>query len=218
MFSRIVLVLFGLLIATMSADAQTRWVQMESNLKQMSPHNLASEMTFEVEADKGTMHDVSFYLIGKNADALEKHLAESSNPKHPNYGKHLTRDEVKGLTTDFEGLEKVRQYIAQVNEQLSAEGAGTINITKETDSSITAVAPIHAWEQAFNTKFFHIRYTRNDGSSEMINRAQRYFLPEELAAHVRMVMGTVQMPVQLTHGPVKIGLKKMHPQVEKVDV
>lgn len=184
---------------------------METNLKQTSPHNLASEVAFEVEADKSTIHDVAFYLIGKNADALEKHLMESSNPKHPNYGKHLTKDEVKALTTDFEGLEKVRNYITQLNERLSAEGSEQINITKETDSSITAVAPIRAWELAFNTKFFNIRHTRQDGSSEIINRAQRYYLPEDLATHVRMVMGTVQMPVQLTHGPVKIGLKKMNP-------
>jgi ClpP class serine protease len=32
----------------------------------------------------------------------------------------------------------------------------------------------------------------------------------ELARHVRTVMGTVQMPVQLSRGPVKIGLKKLH--------
>lgn len=181
----------------------------------MNPHSLSSEISFDEESDKSTLHDVSFHLIGKNADALEKHLLESSNPKHPNYGKHLSKSEVRDLTTDFEGLEKVRTYLTQLNERLSSDGVGQIKISKETDSSITAVGPISAWEQAFNTKFFHIRHDRKDGTFEMINRAQSYSLPEDLATHVRMVMGTVQMPVELSRGPVKIGLKKMHPEVDE---
>jgi subtilase family serine protease len=192
----------------MSSSIAASWVQMEANYRPFNPHNPEGAAMFEEEADKHAAHSVSFHLTGLNADVLEKRLQESSNPKSPSYGKHMTRDEVRELTTDFEGLTKVEQFLHDLNEQMVAEGSGEIKVTKKTDSSITAEASIGTWERAFNTTFYRVKHAHGDGTSEMINRARRYFLPEELARHVRTVMGTVQMPVQLSRGPVRI-VKKL---------
>lgn len=202
--------LLTFILLIMSSSISAGWVQMEAGYRPFNPKNPAEAAIFEEEADKHAAHSVSFHLTGLNADVLEKKLMESSNPKSPTYGKHMTRDEVRELTTDFEGLAKVETFLHDLNEQMIAEGFGEIKITKKTDSSITADAQIGTWERAFNTTFYRVKHTRHDGAEEMINRARQYFLPEELARHVRTVMGTVQMPVQLSHGPVRVGVRKLH--------
>ena len=205
-----VIFLISFLVLSFILTMSTSWVQMEVGTRQSNFNNLGGEVLFEDESSKSEPHEVSFHLIGRNGDALEKHLMESSNPKSPTYGKHLTREEVREMTTDFEGLRKVEEFLQQLSQQASEESMGEVTITKKTDSAISAQAQIGVWEKAFNTTFFRVNHTKRDGTTEKINRARQYFLPEQLAGHVRMVMGTVQMPTELSRGPVKIPISKMH--------
>lgn len=187
------------------------WSEMEPEVKSFNEKKLlGAEVAYESESDKSANHAVSFHFIGKNADLLEKFVNEVSDPHNPRYGKFMTQEEIRDLTMDKEGIEKVEAYINQINEQLQAEGIAPVHITKKTDSSITAEGPIGAWELAFNTTFFNTRHTDHEGKVSQLNRAKSYFLPSDLVPHVRMVTGTVQMPVPLHHGPVKIGLAKHH--------
>ena len=187
------------------------WVEMEAGLTDKYTENyIGGEVKYGEEADKQAHHSVTFHLIWKNPDQLAKHLEETSNPKHPNYGKHLTKEQVHDMTADVEGLTKIEQYIQDLNSQLPAEGLGEMRITKKTDSSVSVEAPVGAFEKAFHTTFYTVQHTHRDGKTETLNRAKQYHLPEELSEHVRMVTGTVQMPVQLSRGPVKIGLNRHH--------
>lgn len=205
-----IIVFVGTILFTMSDAALPGWVEMEAEVKNSNAKKLGAEIAYESEADKSAYHAVTFQFIGKNADLLEKIVNEVSDPKNPKYGKHLSREEIRDLTMDAEGMEKVETYINQLNEQLASEGMSPVRISKKTDSSITAEASVGAWELAFNTTFFNTRHTDHEGKVSQLNRAKTYFLPAGLAPHVRMVSGTVQMPVPLHHGPVKIGLTKHH--------
>lgn len=186
------------------------WLEMEPDVKSFNTKKLGAEIAYENESDKSANHAVSFHFIGKNADLLEKFVSEVSDPHNPKYGKYMNQEEIRDLTMDKEGIEKVETYINELNEHLQAEGIAPVRITKKTDSSIMAEGPIGAWELAFNTTFFNTRHTDHEGKVSQLNRAKSYFLPAELVPHVRMVTGTVQMPVPLHHGPVKIGLAKHH--------
>lgn len=186
------------------------WLEMEPDVKVSNTKKLGSEVAYEGESDKSATHAVNFYFIGKNADLLEKFANEVSDPRNPKYGKYMSQEQIRDLTMDKEGIEKVETYINQLNEQLQADGLAHVRITKKTDSSITAEGPIAAWEMAFHTTFFNTRFTDHEGKVSQLNRAKSYFLPEELVPHVRMVTGTVQLPVPLHHGPVRIGLTKHH--------
>jgi hypothetical protein len=197
-------ILLFVLLSTM-ASTNAGWVEMEAGKRPDPSAMVEGSAQFEDEAEKGDTHSVSFHLVGRNADLLEKTLSEVSDPKHPRYGKYLTKEEVHEMTADTEGMTKIESYLQNLSSQAESEGLGKVEITKKTDSAITAEAKIGVWEKAFNTKFFKVRHTNTkDGNPEVINRAKQYFLPEDLVPHVRMVMGTVQIPVKLSRGPIRI--------------
>lgn len=202
----ILVLLFLIVMSTSTAE----WVEMEAGGKHkfdpLAESDLESHNEFLEDAAKEDKHSVTFHLFGRNAELLERTVAEVSDPKHPRYGKYLTKEEVHEMTADVEGQQKVLSYLEQLSQEAEASGLGTIQITKKTDSTITAEAKIGVWEKAFNTVFFKVRHTdHRDGSTQVINRAKKYFLPEHLVPHVRMVMGTVQMPVPLSRGPIRRG-------------
>jgi hypothetical protein len=121
-----------LLAAVMAAN----WVEMERKARKFT-----SSPGGEVEAEKGLTKVFTFHLIGKNADTLEKYVAESSDPRSVNYGKHLTREQLQEMTSDTEGLAKIIEYL----------GSTGATVIKQTASSVTAEASIGSWEQLLHT-------------------------------------------------------------------
>jgi subtilase family serine protease len=196
--------LFALIfLITMSCLSATEWVEMETSSRQKF---VGFEPAFGSEANKNELHTVSFHLKGRNNDVLEQKLSEISDPKHPNYGKHLTRDEIRALTTDQEGAAKILSYVDSLRSH--TENPESIKVVKQQDSAISVEASIGTWEQAFNTVFYQVTIpstrpgdAENDGQ-RVILRSKTYSLPSDLAQHVSMVEGTTQIPVEMHKKPI----------------
>eukprot|EP00600_Ochromonadales_sp_CCMP1393_P004980 CAMPEP_0174954394 /NCGR_PEP_ID=MMETSP0004_2-20121128/398_1 /TAXON_ID=420556 /ORGANISM="Ochromonas sp., Strain CCMP1393" /LENGTH=162 /DNA_ID=CAMNT_0016202199 /DNA_START=129 /DNA_END=617 /DNA_ORIENTATION=- len=150
-----------------------------------------TKINFGGETDKKTMHTSTFHLINKNNELLEEFLADTSNPKSPNYGKHLTMEQVHELTSDKEGMALIQRYLSEHN----------VPITKQTHSSITVEANIGTWELLLHTTFYDIPDPRNPALT--VPLAKSYFLPDIIAPHVSTVSNTIQPPIVVSRGPAK---------------
>jgi subtilase family serine protease len=183
-------ILFSVLTHFLLAQAvmATNWVEMEELTRFDSP--------FEAqETDKAAPHQCTFHMVGLNGDVLEKFVADISDPRSANYGKHLRKDQVHEMTSDTEGMAKVTEYLV-------LNGA---TITKQSSSSITADATVGAWEQMLHTTFYNVPNPSVGRSTEgaVLHLARHYYLPDNIAPHVRTVMNTVQLPIVLSKGPVR---------------
>ena len=141
--------------------------------------------------DPSTTHDVVIHIKQKNIDEMKRIVLDISNPKSPNYGKHMSKEAVEELTRNDEGMEIVTEYLQTI-------GA---TITKKTTSTIQATSSIANWEHALNThfqKFYEIKSPSNE-----IIRTMEYSIPSSLSHHIDMISNTVQFPPELSHGPVR---------------
>ena len=135
-------------------------------------------------------HELIFVLQQRNIDELTRILHDVSDPMSPNYGNHLSGEQVGAMTMNPEAREAVVTY-------LSLNGA---TITAETLHSefITATAPVSVWNKVLDTEFMTFHQRQVDGDVEEIVRAEKYSIPKELDEHVDCVMNTIEMPVVLT--------------------
>ena len=138
-------------------------------------------------ADKTTLHTVVFFVRQKNIDELTRILHDVSDPLSPNYGQHLTREEVADLTSCPESRDALVSYLflkgaSVVSESLSGE-------------YITASAPTGVWEKMLNTEFFIFHKTHFDQLIEKVVRAEKYSVPRELNLHVQSVFNAIEMPL-----------------------
>ena len=140
-------------------------------------------------AVSATFHEVVFVIRQKNMGELTRILHDVSDPLSPNYGQHLTREEVAALTSNPESRDAVISY-------LSLKGASVVSETLSGDY-ITANAPVAVWEEMFNTEFFTFHKTHLDQRVERVVRAEKYWVPIELDMHVESVFNTIEMPVVL---------------------
>ena len=136
------------------------------------------------------IHEVIFVLQQRNIDELTRILHDVSDPMSPNYGNHLSGEQVGAMTMNPEAREAVVTY-------LNLNGA---TITAETLHSefITATAPISVWNKVLDTQFMSFHQRQIDGDIEEIVRAERYSVPIELDEHVDCVMNTIEMPIVFT--------------------
>ena len=87
-----------------------------------------------------------------------------------------------------EELNESEKMILQYLKSIGAE------VKRHTNRFIAAVAPVHTWEKAFNTEFYHIH---SDKGGHNLLRAKEYSLPKYVADHVHAVMNTVQIPTKI---------------------
>jgi len=137
-------------------------------------------------------HEVIFAIQQKNLDQIEKILNDVSTPNSPNYGKHLTKEEVDNLTVNKEGKKLVLEFLNKWNAV----------VILSNDNYITAKATIEIWNQALSTTFYDYE---NVMKGKTVQRCMEYSLPEELASQVASVMGTIQFPATVEIGHPRIG-------------
>ena len=137
-------------------------------------------------------HDLIFAVQQKNLDQIEKILNDVSDPHSPNYGKHLTKEEVNALTANNEGKKLVLEFLNNWNAV----------VVSSNDNYITAKATIEIWNQALSTTFYDYE---NVMKGKTVQRCMEYSLPVELASQVASVMGTVQFPATVEIGHPRIG-------------
>ena len=148
------------------------------------------------ERASGTItHEVVFAVQQRNIDKLTRILDDISDPKSVNYGNHLTREEVQGLTYDQKSHETVLNYL---------KDAGAIFVSESVYGEyITAKATINLWERFFKTEFFVFHHIpKNHLNPIKIVRAEEYSVPSDLHEHVASVFHTVQMPMAIWGKPV----------------
>ena len=158
---------FGALVSLEKAVLRSEWKQSE-------------------RAGAEEIHDVLFVIKQNNLDVIEKTLLEVSNPRSATYGDYLTFEQVGELTRNDAGTKAVLDVLKQ-------HGAF---ITKQTPYGqyIKARSTVGVWEELLGTTFHRFH---NSMTNQTVNRALDVSIPEELAAHVTAVFGTVQFPLAL---------------------
>jgi hypothetical protein len=155
-------------------------------------------------------HEVIFAVKHRNLDWLESKLNEVSYPDSPNYGKHMSKDEIAAMVTSPESTETVRQYLLDHG----------FNVHRETryGEFIFVDAPIHQFEKLFATEFHeYTMYNHETRRDELIIRAEHYSLPQELVEHVEAAFNTVQFPPpSIFHGHYETPEPSTHLRKENV--
>lgn len=168
--------------------AHTNWVKME-DMKES--HLDQAGVLWGGRVARDTEHTCVFYIKNPRQEELTRMANDIADPNSPNYGKHLTKQQVDEMSRNPEGEAAIESF-------LTSHGA---RIDKKTSSTIVATAPISAWEAMMNTEFFEVE-SPAAGPGQTLQRARTYSLPDTVAPHVNMVTNTVQMPVRISRGPI----------------
>ena len=143
------------------------------------------------------MHDVIFAVKQRNMDELVRILEDVSEFTSPNYGKHMTSEEIADLTSNPYSRNKIVEYLEMAGASVVRESLY--------GEYITARASISVWEHMLNTEFFtyavlpadrkEVNYRMEDDESvKHYIRTDKYSVPTSLDEHVESVMNTVQLP------------------------
>ena len=152
--------------------------------------SLRSDLIKRIPLSKDHVHELVFVVQQLNIDELTRILHDVSDPHSPNYGHHMSGEQVNSMTMNPDARDAIVAY-------LHSNGA---TVTSETLNSeyITANAPISLWEEVLDTEFFTFHQEQLDGKIEEHVRAEKYSVPSELYQHLDCVFNTIEMPVKLT--------------------
>ena len=137
------------------------------------------------------IHDVIFTVKQRNMDKLVEILNDVSDIRSPNYGKHMTSEEIADLTSNLDSRDEVVAY-------LKAAGASVVSESPYGEY-ITASAPISLWEHMLDAEFY--TYSLRGETVRNYMRAERYSVPIRLNEHVDSVLNTIQRPTRAQSSP-----------------
>ena len=143
------------------------------------------------------MHDVIFVVKQRNMDELLRILEDVSDFTSPNYGKHMTSEEIADLTSNPNSRNKIVEYLEMAGASVVGESLY--------GEYITASATVSIWEHMLNTQFHtyavlpadreEMNYRiEDDKSVKHYIRTDKYSVPTSLDEHVESVMNTIQLP------------------------
>ncbi|KAF7290075.1 Tripeptidyl peptidase A [Mycena chlorophos] len=121
-----------------------------------------------------------FGLAQPGFAALEALLAQTSDPFHPSYGQHLSKQEVLDLSTP------PNDTLAAVESWLAANDARSVKWSTAKDS-VSAVLDVARAEEMLATRFGVYQH-QNSGKRAL--RTLAYSLPEHIADHIKFVHPT----------------------------
>ena len=119
----------------------------------------------------------------QNTRTFEQIVLDVSTPGHRNYGKHLSRRDLKGL------LRPRRETSALILSWLEESGVPKRSIVDDGDW-IHFVISISQAERMLQTRFYHFHDVQDPGIS--IIRTLKYSVPSRLARHVYMIQPTTK--------------------------
>ena len=152
-----------------SADA-TR-VRMEHDVSTHSPVTSSWTKSARVPADQDVSFTVQLKVDQAGLEELERVFWEVSDPKHKNYGKHKTVDEItKILSVPSNRVEKVDAFFKV--------SGGKTEVHPNRDS-IKVTMPASKAEAALDTEFH--TFTHKEREISLVRAATGYSLPEEIA-------------------------------------
>lgn len=133
------------------------------------------------------IHEVVFVIKQRNIDELTRLLHDISDPLSAKYGEHMTKAEVRLLTSNPESRDAVVAYLKSNGAFVTSETTG--------GEYISAKGPISLWEKVFNTKFFVFHQMHENVLVGEIVRAEKYWVPRELNLHVDSVFNIIEAPI-----------------------
>lgn len=174
------------------ASLNSGFVSMEKSV----PHQ-KERFTPIDKPHQSTVIELIFHVKNSNDDKLKEKIMAVSDPKSPDYGKHLSKAQIDELTANPEALKATMSFLNSVEGIQIKEGGNAYHIA--------ASAPISSWEIVLKTEFFTFEKIDNKGGKMNVIRTHEYSLPESIAPFVSAVMNTVQFPMEITHGGPRIG-------------
>jgi tripeptidyl-peptidase I len=132
------------------------------------------------------VHEIVFVIRLRNMEGLTDVLHDVSNPESPNYGQHLTREQVTNMTINIESRDAVLHY-------LSTSGL-VVKMVTSGGEFVIAQAPITVLEKFFKTEFYHFEMSSDSGHNRGFVRADVYSIPSALDMHVESVLNIVEVP------------------------
>jgi tripeptidyl-peptidase-1 len=177
--------LISFVCCAMLSLATSHWEKMD----EARAPNMGS-FSQQRQASENDVLDLVFIIKPKNTDELERIVLDVSNPKSPNYGKHMTKIDIDNLTINREGIEAFMNYVSRISD---------LHVTRSVGGHIHATASVKSWQELLNTKFYV--FTESERNQSVV-RTTEYYLPVEIATHVECVLNTVQFPTALSNGPI----------------
>lgn len=141
--------------------------------------------TEEGPADKNAILKLTIALRQSNMEKLEKMFWERSDPKHADYSKWLSVEELTAI------IAPPTSAIAKVSSWLVAGGA-KIEGMPVTKDYIFASAPVSVWSRLLFTEFSS--YFHAEQNARLIKANGAYSLPQNIAALVNLVVGVKGLP------------------------
>ncbi|KAI0823806.1 family S53 protease [Trametes gibbosa] len=166
---------------------------MSRNLKvHEAREEIPAGFSLRGSASPDTTLKLRIALVQSNFAELEQRLYDVSTPSSPNYGLHLSKDEVE-------------QYVAPTAESVNAVNAWL----KENDLDAQTISPAGDWlafevpvskaNELFDADFSVFAH---DQSGLEAIRTLSYSIPAELQGHLDLVHPTVTFPNPYSHLPV----------------
>ncbi|KAJ7163455.1 tripeptidyl peptidase A [Mycena crocata] len=165
-----------------------------------SPSSLVKHALPDVPSGWTALEDVAlspdqhlnlrFGLNQHSFPQLEALLKNTSDPSHPSYGNHLSKERVHALSTPSnDTLEIVQTWLA-------THGATSVKWSASQDW-VSAAVPVSAAERMLSTRFGVFEHAR---SGHRVVRALSYSLPTDLLPHIDFVHPTTAFLDPLRHG------------------
>jgi tripeptidyl-peptidase I len=138
----------------------------------------------------GHIHELVFVVRQQNMDKLTDILHDVSNPASPNYGQHMSVEQVYAMTFNPVARDAIVNY-------LHSNGA---SVTSEILSGdlITATAPLSVWETVLDTEFYTFNQMQPEGEIRQRVGAEMYSIPTELDPHLESVLNVIEMPYHIS--------------------
>ncbi|PRP77287.1 tripeptidyl-peptidase 1-like [Planoprotostelium fungivorum] len=139
-----------------------------------------------VISEAADVEDVVRIGFGPKESAESIKLADTvlesiSDPASPQFGRHLTAEEIHRTFGNVAALNKVKSYLDSHGIEYTVSG-----------DHAWAEVPVHKLQKMLNTKFF--RHTHPNAGSQIAVRAQSYNIPDELEDHIAIIYGVVHFP------------------------
>ncbi|KAJ6497373.1 tripeptidyl peptidase A [Mycena sanguinolenta] len=134
--------------------------------------------------------NLRFGLTQHGFSHLAALLQDNSDPSHPNYGKHLSKEEVYALSKPSDDT------LALVEDWLVAHNASSLKWSSSKDS-VTAVLSVSFAQEMLSTRFGVFEHVK---SGKRVLRTLSYSLPQDLLPHIDFVHPTTAFLDPLRHG------------------